>query len=76
MIFAPLAGHGNPLTNINWRLIPATGIMALALGGLEKMTPGFAVGLGGLVLLSVLILPMGKASTPIDNLVSVFIEGK
>lgn len=72
MIFAPVAGHGSPLQDINWRLIPATGVMALVLAALEKITPGFAVGLSGLVLLSVLIVPVGNAPTPVDNLASIF----
>lgn len=68
VVFAPLAGNGSPLQDINWRLVPATGVMALVLGGFEKLAPGFAVGLSGLVLLSVLILRIGNAPSPIENI--------
>lgn len=86
VIFAPLvvsssqsgsiqsreATFGNTaINNFNWRIVPATAILALLLGGLETVTPDFAVGLGGLVLLSVLIVPVGNAPTPIDNIAKV-----
>jgi len=79
-IFAPLASaqSANASTtgmlllkggvDINWRLIPATAILALTLGGLEKLSEPFAVGLAGLTLLAVLIIPVGKAPSPIDNI--------
>jgi hypothetical protein len=66
-LFAPLSGHGTPWKDLNWRLIPATALLALALGGLEKIAPGFAVGLAGLTLLAVFIIPYGHAATPLDN---------
>lgn len=75
-IFAPLASAksgdvanlatGNAL-DINWRLVPATAILALTLGGLEKLSEPFAVGLAGLTLLAVLIIPVGNAPSPIEN---------
>jgi hypothetical protein len=68
VIFAPATGSGNPVSNINWRLVPATAALAFALGGLEKIEPAFAVGLAGLVVLSVLIIPVGKQPTPLQNL--------
>lgn len=67
VLFAPLAGHGTPWHDFNWRLIPATGALALGLAGLEKLAPGFAVGLAWLSLFAVLTLPFGNAPTPIDN---------
>lgn len=70
-LFAPLAGHGQPWTNLNWRVIPATGILAVTLAGIEKLAPQFAVGLAGLALLAVLIVPVGKAPTPIQNVSQV-----
>jgi hypothetical protein len=67
-MFAPLAG-AKP--QINWRIIPATAGLALALTGLEKIAPGFAVGLAWLGLAAVLIVPFGNAPTPLDNLVKI-----
>lgn len=70
-LFAPLSGHGTPWKNLNWRLVPATAILALALGGLEQIAPGFAVGLAGLTLAAVFIVPYGTASSPIENVLKV-----
>lgn len=70
LIFAPATGQGSP--GFNWRLIPATGILALVLTGFEKMSPQFGSALGGLVFLVVLITPMGNAPTPIENAAKIF----
>lgn len=67
VLFAPLAGHGTPWQDFNWRVIPATLLLALALGGLEKLAPGFAKGLAYVGLLSVLVVPFGNAPTPLEN---------
>lgn len=82
VFFAPLASTGNPSTkaidaaeSFNWRLIPATLILAGLLAGIEKVAPDFAVGLGGLVLLSVLVIPVGNAPTPLENIASVTTAG-
>jgi hypothetical protein len=64
----PVAGAADIASHFNWRIIPATAILALTLGGFEKIAPEFAVGLAGLALLSVLIVPVGNAPTPIDNI--------
>jgi hypothetical protein len=64
----PVAGAAEIAATFNWRIIPATAILALTLGGFEKIAPEFAVGLAGLSLLAVLIVPVGKAPTPIDNI--------
>jgi hypothetical protein len=61
--FAP--GHG--LSKINWRVVPATAGLALALAGLEHLAPKFAVGLAWLALATVLIVPFGNAPTPLQN---------
>jgi hypothetical protein len=78
LVFAPLAsGHaaktvsGVDLTSFNWRLIPATGILALTLAGLESLAPDFAVGLAGLVVLAVLVIKVGNAPTPLENIATV-----
>lgn len=53
----------------NWRIVPATAGLALALGALERIAPSFAVGLGWLCVATVLIVPVGGAPTPIENAV-------
>jgi hypothetical protein len=68
-VFAPLAD--NQKININWRIIPATAVLAIAIAGLEKIAPAFGKGLGALVLLSVLIIPYGNAPSPISNITKV-----
>lgn len=68
VVFAPLAGQK---VQFNWRIIPATGGLALALAGLEKLAPGFAVGLAWLSLAAVLTVPFGNAPTPLDNALKV-----
>jgi len=66
-IFAPVA-TGRPLwVDFNWRIIPATAIAALALAGMEQLSPPLGKGLAMLALLTVLIVPVGNAPSPIDN---------
>lgn len=62
-LLAPAAGQGP--AKWNWRVIPATAGLALALAGLEHLAPGFAVGLAWLTLLTSLIVPIGNAPTPL-----------
>lgn len=50
-----------------WRLIPVTALLAVALSGLEKLTPQFATGLAKLLLVGVLVFPVGNAPTPIQS---------
>lgn len=64
-LFAPLAGSGK--VQFNWKILPATAGLALALAGLEQLAPRFAVGLAYLGLFAVLVVPMGNAPSPIDN---------
>jgi hypothetical protein len=66
-VFAPVSSGGAVTADFNWRIIPATLLGALALGGLAQAAPGFALGLAGLVLLTVLIVPMGRAGSPVGN---------
>lgn len=69
--FAPLAGDPkskNPWKNLNWRIVPATAVLALLIGGAEKLNAPFGKGLGALVLLSVLIIPYGNAPSPLSNI--------
>jgi hypothetical protein len=66
-IFAPVA-TGKPLwVDFNWRIIPATAIAALSLAGLEQISVPLGKGLAMLALLSVVLVPMGNAPSPIDN---------
>ena len=74
-IFAPLAHHKDFATSLKtdtnlWRLVPATAILALTLTGLENIAPGFAKGLAGLVLIAVLVIPVGNAGAPLENIAS------
>lgn len=76
VLFAPLTGHGTPWQNLNWKLLPATAGLALALNGLATIAEPFAKGLAWLTLAAALMLPVGKAPTPIENLVSLLGYGK
>lgn len=73
VVFAPIAkDERNPdlFGDFNWRIIPATLILAAVLGGFESVAPDFAVGLGGLVLLATLVIPVGNAPSPVENIVT------
>ena len=78
VLFAPLAGAGTGNTKkgqtwhlFNWRIIPATLGLALALSGLEKVAPKFAVEIAYISLAAVLIVPFGNAPTPLENALKV-----
>jgi len=75
VIFAPLSkspgSKASWSTTVNWRVIPATLGLALALGGLEKAAPGLALGLAWLSMLTVLVVPFGNAPTPLENVLKV-----
>lgn len=74
VFFAPLAGAGK--VAFNWRIIPATAGLALALAGLEKLSRPFAVGLAWLSLVAVLSIPFGNAPTPLENAIKIMGYGK
>lgn len=67
VVFAPLASGGKITPDFNWRIIPATLGLALALAGLEHIAPGFAVGLAWLSLLAVLVYPFSGKPSPLEN---------
>lgn len=71
LLFAPLAGQGTPWADFNWRIIPATGFMALGMAGLEKVSPQLAWGLSITALVTVLFASFGKAAPPVTNLTKV-----
>lgn len=64
VVFAPLAGQS---VSVNWRIIPATAGLALALAGLERVAPEFAVGLAWLGLVTAVAIRFGNAPTPLEN---------
>lgn len=64
LVFAPLEGRK---AAFNWRVIPATGGLALALGALDKIAPGWGEGLAWLCVATVLIVPFGNAPTPLQS---------
>lgn len=66
-IFAPVATHTPLWVDFNWRILPATAIAALTLAGLEQISIPLGKGLAMLALLTVLVVPMGNAPSPIDN---------
>lgn len=70
-LFAPLSGHGTPWQNFNWRVIPATAILALLLGGLDQVDHPLAMGIGAATIATALVTPLGKAGAPITNLTNV-----
>lgn len=72
VFFAPTKPGQSAWQNFNWRIIPATLGLALALDGLEKLSEPFAVGLAYLSLAAVLIVPFGNAGTPLDNVSRMF----
>lgn len=65
VVFAPAAGSGK--VNFNWRLIPAVAGLGLGLAALERIAPEFAVGLAWLGVVTVLVVPVGNAPTPLAN---------
>jgi hypothetical protein len=68
LLFAPLTGGK---VSFNWRIIPATAGLALALAGLERLSHPFAVGLAWLSLAAVLSVPFGNAPTPLQNALKI-----
>ena len=67
-LFAPLEQHKTPFATVNWRIIPATGILAALLAGLDTLAPGFGRRLAILVLFSVLVISYGNAPTPLETI--------
>jgi hypothetical protein len=67
LFFAPVSGNGAG-HDFNFRLIPATGVFALLLEGLSKISPQLATGIGVTALVTVLFTRVGNAPAPIENL--------
>lgn len=75
-IFAPMAGGKDLQSSLKadtnlWKLIPATAILALMLTGLEKVSEPLGKGMAALVLLAVMIVPVGKAPSVLENVAKV-----
>jgi hypothetical protein len=68
LLFAPLAGEGTPWKDFNWRIIPATAVVAVAMAGLEKLSPRLAVGLSVTMLITAMTVQFGKSAPPIANI--------
>jgi hypothetical protein len=66
VVFAPIANPGKA-PEFNWRIIPATILLAIALGGLENLSGKLAQGLGWGMVLTVILAPVGNAPAPIEN---------
>jgi hypothetical protein len=71
--FAPIAnaGKATPQKDFNWRVIPATAIVAAFVAGVGELNEQIATGIGVLALVTVTITPLGKASAPIVNLAKI-----
>jgi hypothetical protein len=67
LLGATLAKQKWTAATINWRVVPATAGLALALAALEKIAPSFAVGLALLSLMTVLVVPLGKQPSILEN---------
>lgn len=66
LVFEPVITKSTP--EFNWRLIPASIILAGALGGLEKVAPRFAVGIASVMLVTSMFTRIGDRPSPAENL--------
>lgn len=64
-------GSTDVLSSINWRVIPATVVAALMIGGLASVNEPVAKMVAGLGLIAVLFTRMGNAPSPVEHLVAV-----
>lgn len=71
VLFAPLAGNGTPWQNFNWRIIPATAVFALAMAGVDQISPTLGKGISVIALVTVLITRFGNAPAPVENISKV-----
>lgn len=75
LFFAPVTGQG-ALSDFNWRILPATAIFAIMLAALDKVNSTLANGIGYTALITALIVPLGNAKSPIENLDAFLGAGK
>lgn len=67
VLFAPVANPGKAPA-FNWRIIPATVLLAIAMGGLENVSDKVAQLLAWSMVLTVTLAPIGNAPAPIENI--------
>ena len=65
VVFAPVADAAP--VHFNWRILPATAILAMALGAFENISPRFAEGLGWATIITVVLAPVGSGTAPVEN---------
>jgi hypothetical protein len=70
-LLAPAVNKTPMFKDFNWRIIPAAGIAALTLAGLENLAPPLGKGLAVLALLSVFIVPVAGKTSPVDNAIKL-----
>jgi hypothetical protein len=69
LFLSPMAQGKSPSWSAaNWRIVPATAIAALALAGLDQLSPAFATGLAATALITVLFAKVSTADPPAENL--------
>jgi len=66
LIFIPATGSG--AAKFNWRIIPATVVLAAGIGGLDAVVPTLATGLAVVMLTTVLFARFSNAPAPLENL--------
>jgi hypothetical protein len=67
VLFAPAANPGKAPA-FNWRILPATVLLAIAMGGLENVSNKIAQMLGWSMVITVTLAPIGNAPAPIENI--------
>jgi hypothetical protein len=73
-LFAPVAGTG--AAKVNWRIVPATAVLAVALAGVDKVSPTAGKGIALIALVTVLFAKVGNAEPPLVNLADILGYGK
>jgi hypothetical protein len=64
-VLAPAAGSK---AEFSWKVIPATGILALMIDGLSALNAELAIGISVSVFITVLLAVNGKSGSPVGNL--------
>jgi hypothetical protein len=65
LVFAPVAGSK---IAFNWRVLPATGIAALLVDAISKLSPPLAMGIAITTIVTVIFGSFGNAASPVTNL--------
>jgi hypothetical protein len=66
-VFVPAETGKTPDFSSVWKILPATGLLAVGLAFLERAAPQFATGIAKLLVVAVLVFPVGNAPTPLQN---------